>query len=125
MKRLALVSSILLLIAISAYAQNERKAIRKGNNAFEDKDFVESEVQYRKALETNIHSFKGKFNLADAQFKQEKYDDALKTMDEINQTGLSNTQKAMIYHNKGNALFMQQKFQESIDAYKNALKLNP
>ena len=121
----SLIFSALILFAVSVYAQTERKSIRKGNNAFEDNDFVESEVQYRKALEANTHSFKGKFNLADALYKQEKYDESLKTMEEINQAGLSNEQKAMIYHNKGNALFKQQKFQESIDAYKNALKLNP
>lgn len=116
---------ILLLSSLSIMAQTERKCIRRGNRAFGKQDYVESEVQYRKALENNAHSYKGKFNLSTAQYKQNKYDDAISTMDDINTSGLSNQQKSIISYNKGNSLFESKKFSESVKAYKEALKENP
>lgn len=116
---------ILIFNVLCVNAQTEKKSIRKGNNAYEKEDYVESEVQYRKALETNAHSIKGNYNLANSLYKQEKFEDAVTTSSEINMAGLSDLQKAAVYHNKGNAFFKQQKFQESADAYKQALKLNP
>lgn len=116
---------ILLLTALVSNAQNERKFIRKGNHDFKKNDFVESEIQYRNALKQNSHSLKGQFNLADALYKQEKYDESLETLSNLNLTGLTNTQKASVLYNKGNALFKQNKLKESIEAYKSALKFNP
>lgn len=117
--------SILMLTAVISSAQSERKFIRKGNHDYKKNDFVESEIQYRNALEQNSHSFKGQFNLADALYKQNKYNESLETLNNLNLTGLSNDQKASVLHNKGNALFKQNKLKESIEAYKSALKYNP
>ncbi len=117
--------SALMLTAVISTAQSERKFIRKGNHDYKKNDFVESEIQYRNALEQNSHSFKGQFNLADALYKQNKFNESLETLNNLNLTGLSNDQKASVLHNKGNALFKQNKLKESIEAYKSALKFNP
>lgn len=110
---------------ISAYAQSEHKLIRRGNRAFYRNDFLESEVYYRQALEKNKHSFKANFNLGNSQYKQNKFKDADSTLSNINTSGLTESEKSMVYYNKGNALFKQTKFKESAEAYKMALKYNP
>ena len=47
---------LLLLMAATASAQKaERDFIRKGNRFFKDSVYVDAEVNYRKALETNPH----------------------------------------------------------------------
>ena len=59
-------------------------------------------------------------------YKQGKYEDAAALFDKINSMdAMDKKTKAKAYHNLGNSLLQQKKYQESIDAYKNALKINP
>ncbi|QKG80010.1 tetratricopeptide repeat protein [Tenuifilum thalassicum] len=125
MKRILLFGITIFLINNNLNAQSEHKLIRRGNKAFEKNDYLESEVQYRQALEKNKHSFKANFNLADALYKQNKHEESLSAIDGINLSGLSDLEKSMVYYNKGNALFKQKKLKESIEAYKKAIKYNP
>lgn len=124
--RNALVHFILIFVfGISAFAQSEQKLIRRGNRAYSQNDFLESEVQYRQALEKNKYSFKANFNLGNALYKQNKFNEADSIYYDINTPGLSDAEKSMVYFNRGNSLFKQNKFKESADAYKMALKYNP
>ncbi len=125
MRYVVLASIIVLFTFQHLFSQSEQKLIRRGNRAYNHKDYLESEVQYRQALEQNKHSFKAKFNLSGAQYKQNKFDESINSLEEINLSGLSNLEKSKVYYNKGNALFKQNKFKESIDAYRMALKNNP
>ena len=58
-------------------AQQERKFIREGNELFEKQNFEKAEVEYRKAADKKMDSFEAAFNMADALYKQKKYDEAL------------------------------------------------
>lgn len=40
-------------------------------------DFEKAEVEYRKAADKKANSFEAAFNMADALYKQKKYDEAL------------------------------------------------
>jgi len=116
----------LALIAVDAFAQKERKYIRQGNKEFEDSNFEESEIDYRKAADLEEKkSHKTVFNVGDALYKQEKYEDAISQFNEIADLELSKEEKAKVYHNLGNSLLKNNKLQESIEAYKNALRNNP
>jgi tetratricopeptide (TPR) repeat protein len=107
------------------FAQGERKYIRQGNKEYEDKAYDESEIQYRKALEKDISSYEGNFNLGDALYKQEKFEDASKKFSGLAATEKDRKELAKIYHNLGNSLLQANKVPESIEAYKNALRNNP
>ena len=66
------------------------------------------------------------YNQAAALYKQGKYDDAAKKLEPvINNANVSDKVKASAYYNLGNNLLKSEKYQESINAYKKALKLNP
>ncbi|MBS3807287.1 MAG: tetratricopeptide repeat protein [Bacteroidales bacterium] len=114
-----------LLISLSAYSQAERKFIRKGNQAFEDKDYTQSEVNYRKALEKDANSFEANFNVGDALYKQEKYEEAADKFSSLTHRDVSDQKLARAYHNMGNALLKAKKLKESISAYKQALRYDP
>jgi tetratricopeptide (TPR) repeat protein len=116
---------IALITVISASSQEERKYIRKGNNQFGDEKFLESEIEYRKALDKENASFEAQFNLGDALFKQEKYNEALEQFQILAGTETDPQKLAQVFHNIGNSHFAMQKFQESVNAYKNALRNNP
>ena len=107
-------------------AQSERKFVRKGNDSYEQKNYTDSEIKYRKALDQKSDYYDALYNIGDALYKQKKYKEAAKQFQTIaNQSKVSEDLKAKAYHNMGNALLKSKKLKESINAYKNALKLNP
>lgn len=121
-----LLSTILVLVSfVQLDAQQERKFIRKGNNEFTDEKYLESEIEYRKALDKEKSSFEGQFNLGDALFKQEKYDEALDQFQILAGTEKDPAKLAPVYHNIGNCHMASGKIKEAIDAYKQSLRNNP
>ena len=115
----------LLFLVICAHAQNPNKLIRQGNNAYADSSFTNAEEHYREALADNQDAFNAAFNLADAIYKQGSYEESSALFQGLTAKAESKTEKAMAYHNLGNSLLQEQKLDESIEAYKNALRNNP
>jgi len=128
--RLFLILILNTIIISLAFAQG-KKYIRQGNASYEAADYDNSELKYRKALEKNATSFDAGFNLGDALFKQEKYDEAVKQFDNLAHSETTKENRAKAYHNLGNAYMVskdeqqQPKFEDAVEAYKNALRNNP
>jgi len=116
---------IILAIPFTLFAQDAKDYIRKGNKQYSKEKFNEAEINYRKSLEHDNKSHKAVFNLGDALYKQEQYDKAAQEFISIANQKIDDETTAMAYHNLGNSLLKSQKLQESIDAYKNSLRLNP
>ena len=67
------------LFSTSVFSQKaERQNLKKGNKQYENEKFTEAEIDYRKSLEVNPNSSSAAFNLGNALFRQEKFEDALK-----------------------------------------------
>jgi len=114
------------LIAATANAQSERKLVREGNQLYQDKKYGDAEVNYKKSLDVNKDSKTAQFNLGDAYYKQGKFDEASRQFEILSSDSkLDKEQKAKAYHNLGNSYLQSKKFEQSVGAYKNALKLNP
>ncbi|MDE5610932.1 MAG: tetratricopeptide repeat protein, partial [Odoribacter sp.] len=79
----------------------------------------------RKAADQNSNSFEAAFNMADALYKQEKYDEALAQFSKLAQQETDKERLGAIYHNIGNTLLSMEKTQESIEAYKESLRNRP
>ena len=104
----------------------ERRITRQGNKAYDKGDYSAAEVNYRKALAENKTLWEADFNLGNAAYKQERYDEAAKTWGRVAQDSLrSDAEKAEAFYNIGNALFSERKWQEAIDSYKQSLRLVP
>ena len=120
---------LLTFIFVSSYgvvwAQQERKFIREGNDLFEKQNFEKAEIEYRRAAEKNEKSFEASFNIADALYKQKKYEDALKIFTDLSKSEKDKEKLGAVYHNIGNTLLAMQKADESIEAYKESLRNNP
>ncbi len=106
-------------------AQQERKFIREGNDLFEKQDFEKAEVEYRKAADKKEGSFEAAFNMADALYKQKKFDEALLQYTALAKEVKDKERLGEIYHNIGNTLLSMQKTEESIEAYKESLRNRP
>ena len=123
MKYLLIISG--LLLTASVFAQQERRFIRKGTSDYKNEKYLESEIEYRKALEKNEKSYEAQFNLADALYKQKKLDKSLEQFQALAGTVTDPDKLAQIYHNIGNIYFAAGEYDKSIDAYKKSLRNNP
>jgi len=135
MRRKYILILILLFWAAIGQAQNERKFVRQGNKYYEAamKDtsridtvqFNKAEIEYLKALEKKPDDSKWNFNLADALYKQKKFDQSAEKFQEIADKTSNKVDKSRALHNLGNSYLMKNKLDESIAAYKDALRNNP
>ena len=126
---------IFILIAGNVFGQNERKHIRSGNRLFMDAirdttridsvKFSNAETEYRKALTKRPNDTKWNYNLADALYKQKRFDEAASRFSELTEKMEDPVDRARANHNLGNSQLMQQKIDESIESYKKALRDNP
>ena len=87
--------------------------------------FADAETEYRKALNKKPNDVKWNFNLADAIYKQGRFDEAAGKFGELADKMEIPEEKARVYHNMGNSQLMNSKVDESIESYKKALRQNP
>ena len=140
-KNMFMVGLLLMLTAGSAFAQTDRKEVRKGNRFFKDENYKEAEVEYRKALIKDSLSVAGNYNLANTLMLQDdaanaeliyaKVGDTISKMPQQVDWKKGSVKVAKndvapnYYHNLGNSLLAQKRYGEAVDAYKNALRRNP
>ncbi|MFO7671852.1 MAG: tetratricopeptide repeat protein [Bacteroidales bacterium] len=116
---------LMVTISFSMQAQNDRKVIRQGIKSYDHGDFSEAEVQFRKAKDMNHESFEAEYNTGAALYKQEKFEESSKQYLNLAQKAEDPNSMGNVWHNIGNSLLESQKYGESIEAYKNSLRLNP
>ena len=121
------ISIFILLISLSynIQSQNKKTLIRDGNNLYNDSSYNMAEMQYRKSLEKDQDYFNASFNLADAIYKQERYEESSSLFDALKDNATNNIDLAKINHNLGNSLLKENKTDQAIEAYKDALRNNP
>jgi len=125
MKLIRIISIFLYLCPLSLMAQNERKMIRQGYRDYMDGNYSEAEIKFRKAEDLNMNSFEARFNTGATLYEQEKYDETYKKYHSVIPEAKDPETLAGVWHNIGNSLLESQKYAESVDAYKNSLRLNP
>lgn len=122
----AVVSALILcMMSVQANAQNEKALIKKGNDAYEKKEYDNAITQYQQAIAKNPANPAANYNLGNALYKNKKTDEAVQAYDEAAAKAVSKTDKAKAFYNKGVVLQNNKKIPECIEAYKQALKLNP
>ena len=96
----------------------------EGNSIVED-DFIGAEKKYRLAVSTKQNNAIGSFNLGNAYYNSELYDEALFRHLEAAQNSTSKPEKHKAYHNIGTILMQKKQCKEAVSAFKNALRNNP
>ena len=126
MKRWLILIACSIFVVGSLWAQREAPFVRKGNKEYEAGRFYQAELEYRKAMEQAENSTKAQYNLGGALYKQEKYDEALKSYGALSErTDVSESLRASSLYNLGNSLYKKEQYRESVAAYKEALRLQP
>jgi Ca-activated chloride channel homolog len=107
-----------LLFAGGAAAQQE--AIRNGNAAYRNGDWTLAERHYRSAGEHPT----AQYNLANALIKQNRYDEALEVLAPLTSGG-DPALREKAFYNTGVIYSKQKAIEQSIEAYKSALRRAP
>jgi Ca-activated chloride channel family protein len=124
-KLTCLVLFVLLISSANLNAQTDKKYVRKGNREYDKSKYSDSEISYRKAIDQNKQYPDAVFNVGDALYRQNKFEEAGKQFAESSDQNVDKVKKSAGLYNMGNALLKANKLQESIEAYKNSLKLRP
>ncbi len=115
----------LLLIAFCSNVQGQQKQVRTGNKLYEEKKYKEAATVYQNALKKNPNYLPGIFNLGNALYQQKNYDGSRKTYDALSKKANDPRVKASTDYNIGNTYMSEQKWEEAVNAYKQALRKNP
>jgi Ca-activated chloride channel family protein len=105
-------------------AQTTEALIRQGNRFYNKQDFDHSIVNYERALKKSPGNPDAFFNQGDALYRKNEYEKAASSYDDVLQSKADENTRQSAYYNKGVAMIRQKKLEESIDAWKNALRLN-
>jgi Ca-activated chloride channel family protein len=114
-----------MLAAFSASAQTGDNLIRSGNRYYKKKQLDKSLQQYQAAVKKAPDNPTAHYNLGNAQFRKNDYDAAGRSYDaSLAHSSADKSMQEKGFYNKGVAMMKQKKLQESIDAWKSALKLD-
>ena len=111
--------------AVAAQECPDRKEVRSGNRDFRKAKYKEAELDYRKALVKDSLSTAANYNLANTLYKMEDYTQAAKHFETAEYSLPAEKGNADIFFNKGNAALQEQNWNTAVEAFKQALLLNP
>ncbi len=104
----------------------ERRQVRKGNRAYEKGNYQDAAGRYMRALGADPSSFEAHYDLGNALYRQEMYDQAAQVLQQTAADSLAvPIDRAQAFYNLGNTQFRQKKYSEALESYKNSLRLNP
>lgn len=115
---------ILLCSTLLVQAQDDESMVAKGNELYKKQQFEKAAEEYQKAVDLNAKSSKAQYNLGDALYKSKKPEAAEKAFSDAAANAKDETTKSKAFYNEGVSLSAQKKLLESIQAYKEALRLN-
>ncbi len=124
-KGLLTITIIIALLLVNITFSQTRSTINEGVDKYEKGDFAGASENFQKSIDEKFENYKGHFNLGDALYKQEKYEDALNAYKNAMALAETDEQKAEVFHNVGNTLLKLKKLKESVGSYIESLKLNP
>ena len=134
MKPLVLI--IVLFVGFLGFAQNDEKerlsALREskdltweGNKDLSENNFIDAEVDYRKAIAKSDENHAAPYNLGNAYYNNESYTEAFGRFKQAGELADKKSDKHRAYHNMGNVFMKRKQYEKAVEAYKEALRNNP
>lgn len=126
--------ALLVLMVSVMYGQNkETEQIKKeskvytynANKALAENSFADAEAEYRKAISKDGENATAKYNLGNAYYQNESYEQAFNRYKQASEVALTKAEKHKAYHNMGNVFMKNKEYEKAVAAYKNALRNNP
>jgi len=114
-------------ICYTSFSQSQQaeKIIQDGNEFYKKQQYEQATIQYEKAIEADSSNTTAIFNLGNSLYKKNSRNEAIKTYGDLAAKAKDTVLRSNSYYNKGVVLGKQQKLEESIEVYKDALRQNP
>lgn len=126
---------LMLLVCTFSYTQDEGEKLQalnesknltwEGNKDISEDNFIEAEVDYRKAISKSDENVAAPFNLGNAYYRNETFSEAFGRFKEAGETATAKPDKHKAYHNMGNVFMKRKEYEKAVEAYKEALRNNP
>ena len=124
-KQILLVMVTLVLGAVSASAQVDKRDVRRGNRDYKKANYREAEIDYRKAIIKDSLSMAANYNLAADLYRQQNPQEAQKVLDRIKEVAPASDYAADYYYNLGDVAIANQDWQGAVNAFEQSLLRNP
>ena len=119
------ISLLFLIVSFYTYSQSDpNNLVFNGNKESVKKNYIEAEVEYRKAISKDKTTSKAAHNLGNIIFENENYDEAIQEYFKTQKNSELNLEKHSAFHNLGNSYMKKKDYAQAIEAYKNALRNN-
>lgn len=136
MKMKNYILTILVLTSFFGFSQDQNKdklekekkannLVYKANELAQEDDYIQAEMEYRRAISNAPSQAVGAYNLATTYYKKGNFNEALFRTQEAAKKAETKDEKHRAYHNIGNLLMKEEKCKEAMEAFKNALRNNP
>jgi len=122
MRTIAIIS--LFFFPAMVQAQSASPELQTGNRAYKQQQYANAAESYRKVLARTPGNPVAGYNLGNALFRDKRNGEAQQAYDQAISAARGTRLLSDAWYNKGVALGADQKLEESISAYKNALRLN-
>ncbi len=113
------------IFSLSTFAQKDQQIIAEGNKLYKQKQFDKAAEEYLKVTDKSNENVNAQYNLGNAFYRSNKVEAAEKVFDGVAENSNAKPIKTNAFYNKGVTLSNQKKLEESIEAYKQALRLTP
>ena len=119
------ISLLFLIVSFYTHSQSDpNNLVFNGNKESIKKNYIEAEVEYRKAISKDKAKSKAAHNLGNILFENENYDEAIQEYFKTQKNSELNLEKHSAFHNLGNSYMKKKDYAQAIEAYKNALRNN-
>ena len=116
---------LFFLACLHGGTQEVNKTLQEGNEFYKQQQYDKADVSYKRVLELDQTNTTAKFNRASTMVRQNRQGEAMKALDELAAYSTDAELKSKSLYNKGVVLSGQKRLEESIEAYKSALRQNP
>jgi len=127
-----LLTVICLVLSVSAFAQVDKKDVRRGNRQFAKAKYGDADISYRKGLNADSTSVASAYNLGNNLYRQgnfaeagKYYQQAMRHIPETRNVKKQNAQGFDTFFNIGDAALQQKQYRAAMEAFAQALIVNP
>ena len=127
-----LLTFLLLLASVAAFAQVDKKDVRRGNRQFAKAKYGDADISYRKGLNADSTSVVAAYDLGNNLYRQGNfaeagkfYQQALRHASETRNQKKRSAQGFDTFFNLGDAALQQKQYRAAMEAFVQALVIDP
>jgi len=123
--KVAFIIVIIFQLVKIVQAQEVNEAINNANELYKQQQYEQAESEYRKVLEEDPSNQIARFNLGNTLYRLGKLQEASQIFNDLATKEKEKEMRTKAFYNYGVMMTKQKKLEESIEAYKNALRTDP